>query len=405
MENVNAGPGATVRQDFGGKEIQTQAETASVAVAAQARASVEARYKMALHRPRDFDEVRSRLLRECKRPGFAAKAIYHKPIGKGVEGPSIRFAEAAIRLMGNILVEAPTVYDDREKRIVRVIATDLETNATYQSDVVLEKTVERNDANGRIVIAERMNSRGKKAYLVLATEDELLNKVNALLSKAVRTNGLRLVPADLVEEGQAACRATMKDQDAKDPDAAKKRIADAFGELNVSPADLKEYLGHELGTVSPKELEMLRALYAAISDGETTWQAAMEHKRNKAAGESSAPSAPPPSQTTAPPPPKAEQQQAAPAPAQNAAPSEAKPEVKQTAPAPEVTPEPKKEEPPKEPAPVGGPEDQLEAVFAEARTKGELTSRAFALIKRLPEERQKKWRQLFNERLGELPKA
>nr|NIU03565.1 hypothetical protein [Gammaproteobacteria bacterium]NIV50929.1 hypothetical protein [Gammaproteobacteria bacterium]NIX84839.1 hypothetical protein [Gammaproteobacteria bacterium] len=101
------------------------AETASTAVAAQAAASVQARYVMALQRPRNIDQVRVDLLKECKRPGFARVAMYHKPIGKGVTGPSIRFAEAAMRCMGNLMPEVATLYDDHDKRILRVSVTDL----------------------------------------------------------------------------------------------------------------------------------------------------------------------------------------------------------------------------------------------------------------------------------------
>ena len=121
-------------------------ETSVTAVAAQAKAAVEARFLVALHRPRDIDVVRSRLLKDCKRPRFAEVARYRRPVGKKkvngrwedsyAEGPSIRFAEAALRHMGNIDIANPTIYDDSEKMIVRVTATDLETNATLAQDMV-----------------------------------------------------------------------------------------------------------------------------------------------------------------------------------------------------------------------------------------------------------------------------
>ena len=42
-------------------------ETAVSAVAALAEANVKARYAMALRRPRDLDEVREKILKECRR--------------------------------------------------------------------------------------------------------------------------------------------------------------------------------------------------------------------------------------------------------------------------------------------------------------------------------------------------
>ena len=71
---------------------QAASENAALAMAAQQKA-VEARYKMALARPRDLDAVRQNMLKDARRPSFASVAIYHKPIGKGVEGPSIRLSK------------------------------------------------------------------------------------------------------------------------------------------------------------------------------------------------------------------------------------------------------------------------------------------------------------------------
>ena len=105
-------------------------ETAASAMAAQAEALVKARMTVALARPRDIDGVRLKMLKECDRVGFADEAIYLKPMGgdnKALEGLSIRFAEAAIQLMGNIDVLCPVVYDDDEKRIIQVTVLDLET--------------------------------------------------------------------------------------------------------------------------------------------------------------------------------------------------------------------------------------------------------------------------------------
>ncbi len=75
------------------------------ALAAKEIASVQARYVMAAARPRSWMEARTRILRECERPGFAEAAWYSKPIGAGksVGGLSIRFAEAAARYAGNVL--------------------------------------------------------------------------------------------------------------------------------------------------------------------------------------------------------------------------------------------------------------------------------------------------------------
>lgn len=272
-------PTAPADDEFRPPSIVPRHETAITAAAAQAQAAIQARYVMALQRPRDLDVVRQRILTECRRPGFAEAALYRKPVGKSeIVGPSIRFAEAMIRCCTNILVETTTIYDDEDKRIVRVSVTDLEANITYPTDKVIVKSVERRHANkGQEILGERLNSYGDKVYIVRATEDDLAVKEAAIVSKAIRTNGLRMIPGDLLDEGVAVIKATLEaGAKAEDPAARKKQLADAFASMGVSPTDLKAYLGHDLDSLSPTEVVDLRTLYRSIKDGETTWQEIVE---------------------------------------------------------------------------------------------------------------------------------
>jgi len=273
-------PVSLVKQDgFQGSQITTMHETAATAVAAHVKAAEEASYLMAMQNPRNLDQVRTELLRECKRPAFAKVARYRKPIGQGIEGLSIRFVEQAIQIMGNIKSSQTTVYDDDEKRIVAVTVTDYQRNASHTTQITVQKTVERNShRQGQHLVGTRKGSHGQTVYIIRASDDELLNKQGALVSKAIRTNGLRLIPGWLQDEAEEAIRKTASNQAAKDPDAERRRLADAFAELNINPADLSEYLGHDLGKVTPSELVELRQIYTTIRDGETSWQATIEHK-------------------------------------------------------------------------------------------------------------------------------
>jgi hypothetical protein len=271
--------GQVARQEFGAHEMTVSAEMAASAAAAQATAIVQARYVMALKKPRDWDDVRVKLMREVERPGFADVAWYRKPIGAGVEGLSIRFAEAAMRCMTNLLPESPVIYDDPSRRIIRVTLTDLESNLTWTKDVVIEKTVERRSLRrGQTALQVRTNSSGETTYLVSATEDELMAKEGAIVSKTMRTLALRILPGDLQDEAKKRILAIRSGDAAKDPDGARKKIVDAFAVLNVMPSDLKRYLGHEISTASPAEVAELRDVYSAIHAGETTWADALAEK-------------------------------------------------------------------------------------------------------------------------------
>lgn len=263
----------------------TEAETSVAAAAAQAKAAVEARYLVALHRPRNIDQVRLRLLAAARRPAFAATARYSKPIGKKrLIGPSIRFAEEAARCLTNILIETPTLYDDDERRIIRVLVTDLESNLSYSADIPLAKTVERKFLkDDQVAISSRTNSQGETTYLVAASEDELLTKQLAQASKHIRNGVLRLLPGDLLEEAIEQVVTTLRDADAKDPAAARKKIVDAFFAEGVGPDQLVKYLGHTLDTITEAELIELRTVYSALKEGEARWAELLEAKQGESA--------------------------------------------------------------------------------------------------------------------------
>lgn len=265
-------------------QVAPTRELASVAVAAKAKAMVESRYGMALRSPRNEDQARQDILKECARPGFAhnPSTLYRKPIGAGVEGLGIRFVEAALRHWRNVLVEVEVIFADEEREIHSVTVTDLEKNTTYPMQIIVSRTVERSKpADGGGYISVRTNSYGKPAYTIAATDDDLLNKRGALISKAMRTLGLRIIPGDIQDEAEALIRKIRADKAAADPDGERKAIADGFAKLNVRVDMLNSYLQHDIATCSPAELVDLRGMWEAIRDGEATWQGYVDAKREE----------------------------------------------------------------------------------------------------------------------------
>lgn len=277
----NGGGAALQRVGFGSTEIVEQRETQGSALAARAQAEVQARYIVALQRPRNVEQFRVRLLEHCKRPGFAAVAEYEKPVGgQKIKGPSIRFVETALQEFSNVTPEETITYDDDLKRVTRVALTDLERNITYYGDVIVEKTVERRrPKDGDEILGSRINSYGDTVYKIRATEDDFANKIGAACSKKLRNLGVRILPADLVAEAMEKCRETRMKKDAEDPAAARRRLADAFAELRVMPSDLDAFLGHAFDQASPAELEELRGAYVTIREGEAKWNELVEAQR------------------------------------------------------------------------------------------------------------------------------
>lgn len=256
-------------------------DPAAVAAAETAKAKIQAGYLMALQKPRDEDEARAKILKACRRMDFAKDVEFKKPMGKKkvgnrweqqyIDGMSIRFAEVALKEWGNVLTDVSTLYEDELVRRIKISVTDYETNLTHSREPQISKTVERRSDYNRDVLGERTNSNGDTVYIVRATDDELMNKENAIISKTIRNEGLRLIPNDIKVEAVRIARETVMADMGQDPDAAKKKLIDSFSSVSVMPKDLAKYLGHGLDVISPKELENLRGIYKAIKDGESSW--------------------------------------------------------------------------------------------------------------------------------------
>ena len=269
---------ALVRRSFDGVATLMQ-NAATQALTAKATADINARWMIAMHRPRDLMDVRALILHECSRPKFAASAIYQVPRGDTkIRGLSIRFAEAAMKAMGNMGAEAQTLYDSDDERVVRVTVTDYESNTAWSRDLTIKKTKEVK-RRPRSFISERLNSYGDHVWTVEATDDDVTTKEGSAISKASRTGILRLIPAWLLAECQEKCEQVQKDRAAADPDAERRKIFDAFSGLNVKPSWIAEYLGHAVDQATPAEVVELQQVYRAIRDGHTTPDEALRSKR------------------------------------------------------------------------------------------------------------------------------
>ncbi len=235
-------------------------------------AAVLLRYRMGRERPRTPDEGKARLLRHCEQPAFAAGARYRKLVdGEWIDAPSIRFAEAALQAMGNILSEVAAIRDDSLQRVVRVAVTDFESNVTHAKEVLIPKVIERAELlPGEVPLASRVDGNGQRLYTLLATREEIFSCEGALVSKALRQIALRLLPGDWVQEGLRAIRQTLEAEIAQDLESTREKLTQGFAALRVEEERLEEYLGHDLESASAAECTDLQAILAALEDGEMT---------------------------------------------------------------------------------------------------------------------------------------
>lgn len=263
-------------------------EIATSAAAAQVKALVEARFVLAIKNPRNMDQVRLELLKECGRPSFALEdiegkgnsAYYRKPVGGSnfVEGLGIRFAEVAVRCMGNMMDDAITIQETDQERIKYCFVLDLEKNNSWADTVHIIKTVERKKLKeGQQPIKTRRNSQDQIVYTVEADEDALATKEGALISKKMRTLILRMIPGDLQDECITKIKEVREKRIMEDPDAARKALADLMFKVNVTVPMMEAFIKHPFAQCTPAELIQLQGLYSSLSSGETTWIEVMEN--------------------------------------------------------------------------------------------------------------------------------
>lgn len=294
-----AGSSMTVRDTTLANEVSVSGDMAPTAAAAAAKAEIEASYVVALRNPRDIDGFRQRILRDCRRPGFADTALYHRPVGRERDPAtgewrdafainfSIRFIEAALMAWKNVHTTSRITYEDQDRGLLTVKVLDLESNVAYSTDATIDKLIERKEVKkGRVARGVRENSYGDMVYLLDATKDEFRNLMGAERSKLIRDNGQRLLPRDILEEARVVIDSTVQNESAKDPDSAKKKIMDKFSSLGITPAMLKEYLdGQPVEGLTLEGLQQLGLLYNGLKEGQYTWPEVMRVKAEAAEAE------------------------------------------------------------------------------------------------------------------------
>jgi hypothetical protein len=304
LQRVPTQPNTVVRQSAAGQtEAMVLAETHAIAMAARAKADVEAMISAALAHPRDWDQVQQNLLADCMSWEFADEALYELEFKKWnpktreeeatdpVTNYSVRFAEAAQVHMGNIDVDVQTTSEDGYFRRKRVVVTDLENLVRFSESISVEKTVERKYLKkGQVALSERANTYGDTVYTVMASDSDLRMKENGLVSRSFRNCLLRLLKPNI----KAACRAqiaeTLTAAVKADPGAKRKEIIAAFATINVPVTQLKIYLGvKDLNMLQPDQIVHLQRIFKTVRNGERSWADIFEERTGQEAEEVQSP--------------------------------------------------------------------------------------------------------------------
>jgi len=290
---VRAG-GDVTHTAYGDVTHRSGVDVAAATQAAHAQAAVQARYVMAIQRPRNEANFRSKLLLEVDNPDFAAICEYRRPVGKEknaqgqwvdkiATGPSIHLLRTALRLFGNNGSEPAVITETPDLRIGSITISDYENNFHVVRTFVIEKRIEKRGYEnrrtkqvepppGREILGTRINTDGEEVYIVRMNLDELRKEELRQTALAKRAAAEEFLPRHIIRAALMRAVGVMKDTDAKDPAAAKNRMIDAFVELKIMASDLEHYLGHSLDRLSTDELATLRGVYSRLSNEEVTWE-------------------------------------------------------------------------------------------------------------------------------------
>lgn len=221
----------------------------------ESKALSEIKGKMYLARqfPRDPDWSLQNVLRECERPELAESAQYEFPKGESVvKGPSIRLVEVLARHWGNIDSGVNEIEANDGSTMIKAYAWDLESNV---SD---EKTFS--------VKHERTTKRGSYK---LTDERDIYEMVANKGARRKRACLLAVIPGWYVDAAVAACEETLKKSmtNGRSMEDVIQSLVSAFSEFAISPAQIEEKMGKEIGKLSKNDAVKLKHLYSAIKDG------------------------------------------------------------------------------------------------------------------------------------------
>ena len=219
----------------------------------------EIKGKMYLARqfPRDQEWALQGALQECERKELAESAQYEYPKGDSVvKGPSIRLVEVLARHWGNITSGVDEIESKDGETTIKSYAWDLETNVS--------------DSKTFSVKHERTAGKGKDKYIKKLTDErEIYEMVANKGARRKRACILAVLPGWYVDAAVTACEETLKRSltEGKSMEEVISSLVAAFEEFGITPAQIEEKMGKEIGNLSKNDVVKLRHLYSAIKDG------------------------------------------------------------------------------------------------------------------------------------------
>lgn len=256
--------------------------TTEMMVSRQAQ-EVQAAMVVAKRFPRNEDAAISRILRACKRPSLASRAMYEYPRGgENVSGPSIRLAESIAQNWGNIDFGIMELEQKNGESTVMAYCWDLETN-TRETKVFTVPHI-RSTRKGSIALTDP-----RDIYEMVANQG----------ARRLRSCILGIIPGDVVDAAVAECEKTLTAE--KDLPQRIANTVKAYEALGVPVEELERVIGCKVEAFTVQAVVRLGKMYNAISEGRSDISRFFDPKAIKAHTEAVAlPDAQPDDQTNKP---------------------------------------------------------------------------------------------------------
>lgn len=231
-------------------------------ITAQTRGEIDTAVATARRYPRNIAEFRDRAISMATLDEeTAASCLYALPrAGKRIEGPSVRFAEIVATAYQHVRCGGRVIAVEEQYVTAQGVAHDLENNVTVSLEVKRRIT----GKDGR-----RFNA------------DMIGVASNAATSIALRNAILRVIPLALSKPIYEAARRCAIGDERTLGERRSKAVAYAQ-ELGISPPRFCHAAGRQsVDQITLEDLALLRGLFTAVREGDTTLDEAFPHPKGK----------------------------------------------------------------------------------------------------------------------------
>ena len=214
-------------------------------------ATVQAQMIMAKSYPRYMPEVYKKVDLICASKNLANASTYaYSRGGTGINGPTIRLAEALAKAFGNIKYGFEETDSSGEETKVRAYAFDMETNT------LAERTFS--------VRHSRYTKTGGNQSLT--DPRDIYEMVANNAQRRVRACILEIIPGDVVDYALDACMNTRKTNIDKTPERMSAML-NAFKVYGVGKADIEAFIQRKFEAIEDSQWLRLQDIYRSLKDG------------------------------------------------------------------------------------------------------------------------------------------